>query len=279
MMIRSLRALLPALLLSLTPGVHAQSAANLDLARELVVRSGLAEQLKGYPVQVDREMAQARGRMPDEVLAALREAARVSYDPAQMQQDIVRSLAADMAPQDMREAIAWLDTAPGRRVTLAEEAAATTVTPEAVQAYAAASRTAPPLQRRSALIGELIAATRAVDHTARFTESISLGVAVGVDATRPEQNRIGLAQLRERLRVAMPPEKLREVLGAGMPLIFGVTYRDVSDADLAAYLEFNRSPLGVRYNDAMMKAFTEAVTRASIGMGPLIQKAMGRKAT
>lgn len=274
---RSMRALLTALLLCAAPALCAQSAATSELARELVVRSGLAEQLRSYPVQVDREIAQARGRMPDELLAALREAARSSYDPAQLQQDVARTLAADMPEQDMRAALAWLGTEAGRRVTRAEEESTASMSPETVQSYAAAGGASPPARRRE-LIAGLIEATRAVDHTARFTESVALGVAVGIDATQPVQNRAGLATLRERLRAALPPEKLREAIGASMPLIYGYLYREVGDADLAAYLEFNRSALGVRYNDAVMKAFTEAMTRASIAMGPLIRKALGRKA-
>jgi hypothetical protein len=63
-----------------------------------------------------------------------------------------------------------------------------------------------------------------------------------------------------------------------MPYLFAYTYRNVSDADLQAYLEFNRTPLGTRYNDAMTRALTGAVTRASLGMGPMIVRAMQRKA-
>jgi hypothetical protein len=63
-----------------------------------------------------------------------------------------------------------------------------------------------------------------------------------------------------------------------MPVIYGYMYREVSDTDLEAYVRFNRSPLGTRYNEAVMKAFTEALTRASIGMGPLIQKGLQKKA-
>lgn len=276
MTVRLLPALLSAFLLFAAPVLHGQSSARSELARELVVRSGLAEQLRSYPAQVDREIAQAQGRIPDQLIAALREAARASYDPAQLRDDIARTLAADMPEAEMRAALTWLNTEAGRRVTRAEEEATASMSPEAVQAYAA-SGGASPATRRGQLVAGLIEATRAVDHTARFTESLALGVAVGMDATQPVQNRAGLTVLRERMRVAMPPDKLREAIGASMPPVYGYIYREVSDADLAAYLAFNRSAVGVRYNDAMMKAFTEAMTQASIAMGPLIRKALERK--
>jgi hypothetical protein len=275
---RPLLAAALALLLGAAPALHAQSGAALDLARTLVARSGLAEQLKSYPKQVDEEIAQARGKLPGEVLVALREAAKLSYDAADLQRDIEHTLAADMPAADMREAIAWLETAAGRRITRAEEESSASMTPGNLQAYAESLRRAPPSARRAGQLAGLIEATNAVAQSVHLMESIALGIAVGMDAVQPEQNRVGLAALRERLEAAMPREQMREAMGAGLPLMYGYLYRKVSDADLAAYLEFNRSPVGTRYNDAVMKAFTDALTRASIGMGPLIQQGLRKKA-
>lgn len=278
MTIHWLHAALFALLLPAVPAAYAEPAEALDLAHKLVVRSGLAEQLKSYPQQTDREIAQARGSMPDELLAALREAARLSYSPAELQQDITRTLAASMAVGDMKQAIAWLETGPGKRVTRAEEESTASMSPEALQAYAEGLKRTPPSKQRMRNIAGLIEATKAVDHGVHLTESVALGVAVGMDAAQPVQNRVGVAALHKRLRAAMPREQMRAALGESMPLIYGYMYRAVSDADLAAYLKFNRSPLGARYNDAVMKAFTEALTRASIGMGPHIEKGLQKKA-
>lgn len=275
---RILCAALLALLVPAAPAAHAQSRDAVDLAQKLVVRSGLAEQLKSYPKQVDQEMAQAKGRLPDELLAALREAAKLSYNPAELQQDIARTLAKGLAPSDMQEAIAWLETGAGRRITRAEEQSSASLSPEAVQKFAEQLGRKPLPRQRSASIAGLIEATKAVDHSVNLMESIALGIAVGMDAVQPVQNRVGFAALRERLQAAMPRDKMREALGAGMPVIYGYMYREVSDADLSAYLRFNRSALGSRYNEAVMKAFTEALTRASIGMGPLIQKGLQKKA-
>ena len=278
MTIHWLHAALFALLLPAVPAAHAEPAEALDLAQKLVVRSGLAEQLKSYPRQTDREIAQARGSMPDELLAALREAAQLSYSPAELQQDITRTLAASMAVGDMKQAIAWLETGPGRRVTRAEEESTASMSPDSLQAYAEGLKRTPPSRQRMRNIAGLIEATKAVDHGVHLTESVALGVAVGMDAAQPVQNRVGVAALHKRLRAAMPREQMRAALGESMPLIYGYMYRAVSDADLAAYLKFNRSPLGTRYNDAVMKAFTEALTRASIGMGPHIEKGLQKKA-
>jgi hypothetical protein len=53
----------------------------------------------------------------------------------------------------------------------------------------------------------------------------------------------------------------------------------VSDADLEAYLAFNRSNSGARYNDAMVGALTEALSKAALRVGPGIESALSRKTT
>jgi hypothetical protein len=49
--------------------------------------------------------------------------------------------------------------------------------------------------------------------------------------------------------------------------MFAYIYRDVSDADLSAYLRFLRSAAGRRYQDAMTDAFVESLGRASLQVG------------
>jgi len=267
-----------AVLACAAPAALAQSAESVALARRLVVVSGLAVQLKAFPKQVDQEMAQARGHMPDEVLDALAGAARESFGPARLQEDIESALAQSLPVGEMKQAIAWLETDPGRRVTRAEELASDGMTHEAVQAYVESTHRRPPSERRNRLIAELVAATTAVEGTVKLLESIALGIAVGMNATQPVQKRLGLAALQARLRSALPAERLRQSVAEAMPGLYGFTYREISDADLAAYLAFNRSAQGKRYNDAMMAAFTDALTRASVRVGALMDARLQNKA-
>lgn len=250
---------------------------SFSVAQQLVVRSGLAEQLKSVPAQFDSEIALARGTAPEEVLQALGEAAKTSFGPELLRRDIVEVLAARMPVADMKRAITWLETAVGRRVTRAEELASAQLTPENVQAYADSLRSKPQSTRRSRLIADLIAATRAVEHTANIMEGVALGLAMGMDSVQPAQNRQGLETLQTRLRGVMPPEEIRQSVRETLPILYGYMYRSVGDADLAAYLAFNRSAAGTRYNDALIAAYTEAMLRASIRTGPLVEKALQKQ--
>ena len=267
------------LLLPLPDAAHAQSEEAKDTAARLVVRSGLAVQLKSYRKQVDDELGQSRAALPDGLYEALRDAARVGYNAEDLQRDITRHIAVNMPLSDMKQALVWLESDAGRRLTRVEEEAAASMSPQVIQDYVAEYRQRPPSARRAELIGGLIAATRAVEHSAHSVESIALGIAVGMDAAQPVQNRVGLAELRSRLKSMLPPEQLRAQMAGVLPVLFAYMYRNTNDADLAKYLEFNRSPLGNRYNDALMLAFVDTLTRASVNMGPLIEQGMRKKST
>jgi len=57
-----------------------------------------------------------------------------------------------------------------------------------------------------------------------------------------------------------------------MPGLFAYTYREVTDADLAAYLVFLRSADGKRCNDAIGEALTQSMIAASVRMGQLVDQ-------
>lgn len=267
------------ILLFLPYATCAQSAEALEIAERLVTRSGLAVQLKSYPRQMDEELSRADEQVPEAVVQALRDAARISFSAEGMQRQITQHLAANMVPADMRQALVWLESEAGQRMARAEEEAAASLSQQVLQDYFTEYRQNPPATRRAGLIAGLVEATRAIEHSAYAVESIALGVAVGMNATQPVQNQVTLEQLRAHLQALLPPEQLRAQMAGMMPVLFAYTYRGASDADLEQYLAFNQSPLGNRYNDAVMAAFIDTLTRASVSMGPLIEQGLKKKST
>jgi Uncharacterized protein conserved in bacteria (DUF2059) len=276
---RTFPAVLLAVLIAVAPAAQARPNEALEVAKRLLHNSGLAVQLRSFPRQVEQDLAQAQGRLPDELLGALRAAARESFSPAAMQDDLVRAIAARLTVGEMRKALVWLDTDLGRRMTRVEEVASEQLTPEMLQSYAEGLRRRPLSAKRNELIAGLTAATKAVEGTANIIEGVALGIALGMDSMQPVQKRLGMATLSEQLRQQMPPEKIREAIGAVTPVMYAYTYREVSDADLEAYLAFNRSNSGVRYNEAMMGALTEALAKAGLRVGAAIDSALGKKTT
>jgi hypothetical protein len=254
-----------------TPPAYAQSKEALELANRLFERAGLGAQLASIPGEFERGLSPNRGKLPDEMIAALAEAGKKGFAPAVLREEIVGSLARKMPAADMKRVLAWLEGDLGRRMTLAEEKAAGALTPENMQAWFESQKDKPSSSKRTRLIAELIAATKAVEVGATFMEAISLGIAAGMDAAQPVEKRIGISTLRARLRAQFPPDKLRASMSAALPAMYGYTYREIGDADLAAYVKFNSSALGTRYNEAATAALGEALVSASMRVGEFIQ--------
>lgn len=251
--------------------VHAQSTEALEAAGRLFERSGLAAQLQPLSEQFEQGLTQNRGGIPEEALAALAEAGRKSFGVDALRGEIVGTLAQTLPAADMKRVLAWLDGRVGRRMTLAEESAAGKLTQENMQAYFESEKLKPADPQRARLIADLVAAVNAVEIGATLIEAMSLGIAVGMDSTQPVEKRIGIANLRARLRAAMPPDRLRAGMSASFPAMYGFVYREIGDADLAAYVEFNTSALGRRYNQAITSALTAALAGASVHVGEIVQ--------
>jgi hypothetical protein len=258
-----------ALASSFPPALAAQSQDPDATAHRLVIRSGLAVQLRGFAAQVDSEIRQNPAGLDPRIVSSLSTAARQAFRADALQEDMTRRVTKKLTVADMQAALVWLETPLGRRITLAEELASATLDPQVLVAFAERQAQRPPAPERAALIAELLSATQAVRAAQAAQEAMALGVATGMDSLQPREKRLGEAELRIRLRQAMPPEQVRAILGQQLPLIYAYTYRDVSDADLAAYVRFLRSASGKRYQDGVTGALIEGLARAGVRVGEL----------
>ena len=249
----------------------AQSQEALDTAQLLVVRSGLAVQLRGVVAQMKSGMESQRGKASDELVLKLVEAAEEAFRPELLQDAIARDVARRLQVEDMKAALAWLGTDLGRRITLAEEAASNT-DDEAIARYMQRLKETKPTAARVSLINEVIEATYAEDLAVRSMQAMALGVALGMDSTLPRERRLGMARIEKEVNAALPKEKVKQELRATMAATSLYAYRELPDDDLRRYVEFLRSPGGKRYSDEMTQALMDALVRASVRLGQLVDQ-------
>ena len=98
---------------------------------------------------------------------------------------------------------------------------------------------------------------------------MALGIALGMDSLQPQERRVGEARIRAHMRQALPADKLQALFAQQLPISYAYTYREISDADLAAYAGFLRGATGKRYQEGMNAAFMEGIARASMQLGDL----------
>ncbi len=254
------------------PQAWAQGEDALELARRLVLRSGMAIQIHAIPIQFEQSAAQHRGRVPAQVIAQVTQAGKEAFQPVKLHEEVVRNVAAKMSAAAMRDALGWLESDTGRRITAAEEDAATTASPDSMNRYLEVLRKQPPSQRRAKLIGDVMGVANVVESSAGTLEALTLGIAVGFDAMQPREKQAGAAMLQSRLRDSNLRGELLANLGVALPALMLYTYRDVPDADLAAYVKFMESPAGSEYTRVGLQAIEDALVRASFRMGQLMQK-------
>lgn len=248
----------------------AQSKEATDAASRLLVRSGLSVQLRGFSSQFAAQFGQQRGKLPDNLIIELTNAAKEAFRPDVLQEDIVQGIAKKLKVDEMNGALAWLDSPLGERITRAEEASSGTMDEAALRKFGESLKDGKPPAARAKLISDVIAASFAEDSTVRSLEAISLGVALGMDSMQPSQNRLGLERLQAKLKEAMPADKLKAQMRLVLPVMYAYTYRDIGDADLAAYAAFLNGPVGKRYTLQVSEAFMEALIRGSVRLGQLV---------
>jgi hypothetical protein len=254
----------------LAPFAQAQSNEDASTAHRLIVRSGVSVQLRGFTDQLEGEIRQNPAGLDEKLVSTLAEAAKQAFRPESLQQDMTARIAKKLTLADMKVALTWLEGEAGRRVTQAEELNSTTFDLQRFQVFTERLKLKPLASKRQKLIAELISVTDAVKASAVTQETLSLGVAMGMDALQPKERRAGEATLRGRLRMVMPPEKINAALAERLPMLHAYNYRDVTDADLQGYVRFLKSAGGKRYQDGMTAAFLEGLGRASVQVGELV---------
>lgn len=257
------------LTVALASMAYGQSDDARATAHQLMVRSGLSAQLRGFTAQMEGETKQNAANLDEKMVTALIESGKEAFRPDLLEEDMTARLAKKLTVGDMKGALAWLETDAGRRITQAEELGSATIDERRLLEYAEHLKAKPAGLKRTKLISEVISESNAVRAGAATIEAISLGVAIGLDTLQPTERRQGEARLRAKMRELMPPEKVQAGLTQQLPMVFALMYRDISDADLVRYVGFLKSVAGKRYQDGMTGAFTEGLRQASVRVGEL----------
>jgi len=71
--------------------------------------------------QIEAAFKQYSGKVDERILAALLEAAKEAYRPDLLQDDMTRRLAKKLTADDMENALTWLETDVGQRITQAKK--------------------------------------------------------------------------------------------------------------------------------------------------------------
>jgi hypothetical protein len=245
-----------------------QSDEAATTAQRLMVSSGLAVQLRGFTAQMEQQIS-GQTKLDQATADALASAAKEAFRADLLQADITARLTRKLTVGDMKNALVWLESRPGRAITTAEELSSTAFDGQRFASHLENLKKSPLSPKRVELIREMMIVTNAVAAAVATQEAVGLGVAIGINSLQPREQRVSESELRRRLHQLMPPDKVRGALEEQLPLLYSYVYREIRDADLEQYLAFLKGPHGKRYQDGMTSAYIEGLTKASVKVGEL----------
>jgi len=255
---------------------HASQALAVSEAQadEFMRKSGLWQQLAEIEPGVQQGITQSDNevrRLNDEQLQRLRDAARASYGPERLRAAMRAELAASLPPSETEQALQFLATDLGKRVTALEEAAASPENSDHIETIAADAAAALEPARKQ-LIDRMIKATRLAEVAASIVINQQMGVMRGfaVYAGNADDG----SKDDEKARLNRYREQMIALLGPRMTAHSAVIYGPLTDKDLAQYVTFLESPAGVRMSNAVGVALDKVLGAAAFELGRRIGDAV-----
>jgi len=255
---------------------HAASALAVSEAQadEFMRKSGLWQQLAEIEPGVQQGISQSDGELRQlngEQLQRLRDAARAAYGADRLRNAMRTELTASLPAAETEQALHFLATDLGKRVTALEEAAATPENSDHIEMMAADAAAALEPARKQ-LIERMVKATRVADFAASIVINQQIGVMRGfaVYAGHPDAGSKDDAKAQlNRYR-----EQMIALLGPRMIAHSAVIYGPLSDEDLATYVAFLESTAGVQTSSAVGAALDKVLGGAAFDLGRRIGDAV-----
>ena len=257
--------LLTVLLLCWPVAAGAQNASG-ALLQQLYSMSGIETQVNQIPGSIQQAFDQKLGTdrsvkyMEHKVLSSLRKSLRSVFVPAIMKKIVLKELGARLSNDDIRNALAWLDSPQGRKITKLEEKTATPEVMRDIPKFLQTLQAAPPTQKRMRTIVRLDQATKATQTTTDVSIASALAVVTAFSAISPVQRdtkRPTLSEMRSSLDAARP--QMEAALRQQIQVFFLYTYKSLSDPEMERYLAFVESKAGKKYHSATTAGISKAM--------------------
>jgi len=234
----------------------------------LMRASGLDQQINQVPfllqAGIQQQYRNSRDLSANELSYVLT-MARDAFDPDTIKDQVAAQIASDLSERAIQQALSWLESPLGRRITSLEERAST---PEA---HAEMESMAPDLAReyrgssRFAKISRLDKATLASERSTNMVLDVQLAMMTAFSAVSEEPNRPTYDDLVELVREMRP--QIRDAMTHAVALEFLYSYRTLTESEIDRYIVFAESDAGIRYHRATYNGLHYAIVQAAKKMG------------
>ena len=246
------------------PSLRAADAARPPSDADRVLTAMQAEaQFARFAATIAAGYERHAAALPPSAAENFIEDVRAAHAPEKLYPLFCEEFAKTFDPTRTESAIAWLDSPVGRRSTAAEMSALAPDAAAAFQAYMPTLLSLP--EPRKALVREYLDITGAEAQTATLVTIPLRGYAAALRRSVPETDRGSDAEYDQRT-TEMETDAVRQYL-ALMPASTAFTFRELSDNDFRAMLDFYRSPVGENLVRAAWAGTGAALRAAAAELG------------
>lgn len=262
MIVRYFAALALVFACSIAPKTFAAASLSAPIVEELLEKSGMTQQLADIEPSLEAQLnldPAIGGGVPEARLERVRAAFRNAFSGERLHGSARTWIAEAVSPEVATQALAWLGSEPGRRITALEDAAGRL---EGFEARAAAAdelfQRLP--QRRVERYVRLARATLAGEGSSTVAIDLTLATARGLAAIDGEPAEPRVAAIRAQLEKDRPA--MAQSLEQRFVMLFAGAYESVDDKDLDLYIAFAESAAGQSYHRAMIKVLDQVMDQA-----------------
>jgi len=252
---------------------------SIDLARKFLELSGLGKAipLLGQSALSGLSAQQQKTGLPIAVYERLLFLVKKAYGFLKIKTMLLEQIAENMDALRAREVLEWLESPLGRRITEIEENASTKAVERNRAAFAKTIRNNPPDPERLDFYRRFEQAVGTAEAVANLIAVSYEGIAKGVNKTMPVGVRLDLDTIEREL--AQEKNAALQRFRESSKIDFLFTYKDMSDEELEAYVEFAESKVGRWYHGMLFNALNAVQSRVSEEMGKAIVDVITRTRT
>lgn len=256
------------------PLLWAQDKSNAPAIDELIIKSGLQQQVEQFPDLVkagaDQSLNQ-NSKLTLEQKTGLETAIVQAFDPTLMLKTIKENVASGLTQDDINAILVWLNSSLGQKITLLEEQSSTEEGYKKMQEFAQGLANNPPDPKRVAVIGRLDVAAHLTENDVKMRMDMALAMAESMATAfgQKDFSKEALVSALEQKRPQIESSAKQNVIIGGL-----FTYQNLTDDELQQYINFYTSKEGQKYTNVTSEGLSQSIHDASERSG----KALGQYA-
>lgn len=239
------------------------SAVKQELARKVLEAKKIERELGTLRGQISEGLKLYRNQIEQVRYEQLELSMQREFEGGKLFAEYSKAFIGDVIEDDLRQTLAYFDTASSKRLRELEARMLEPGTAAALEAYAIAIEKKPIDKNRKELIQELDRSLRASDLYVDITMNVTRGVLVGLLSIKGgDVNESKIKRQLHEIRAKVRPKIEKTTLNS---LLF--TYRDAAVDEIKDYLSYLKSKAGKGVTGSSFYALNDALESAALKVG------------